>query len=105
MSACVSGKDTARHVEVPDRAPQPANDISEDAMDTTTEITMTDLLGPDAPATLTVPQAGRLLGVSRGAAYRAVETGELPTIRIGRRLLVPVGRLLTILGAGGTPDR
>jgi excisionase family DNA binding protein len=39
--------------------------------------------------TITVAEAGRVLHVSRGSAYRAARTGELPTIKIGRRLLVP----------------
>ena len=51
------------------------------------------------PPTLTVEQAGELLGVSRYAAYRAAGTGELPVLRIGRRMLVPTPRLLALLGA------
>jgi excisionase family DNA binding protein len=38
--------------------------------------------------TMTVPEAGRLLGISRGLAYQAARRGELPTIRIGRRYLI-----------------
>ncbi len=38
--------------------------------------------------TLTVPEAGAQLGLSRNSAYEAARTGDLPTIRIGRRLLV-----------------
>lgn len=48
---------------------------------------------------VTVPEAGRLLGIGRDAAYRAAERGELPTIRVGRRLVVPVPRLLALVGA------
>jgi excisionase family DNA binding protein len=39
--------------------------------------------------TLTVPEVAALLGVSRNAAYEAVAVGQIPSIRIGRRLLVP----------------
>ena len=39
--------------------------------------------------TITVTQASELLGVSRNAAYQAARAGEIPVIRIGRRLLVP----------------
>ncbi len=39
--------------------------------------------------TYTVEQVGRLLGIGRCLAYRAATRGELPTVRIGRRLLVP----------------
>jgi excisionase family DNA binding protein len=48
--------------------------------------------------TLTVEEAGRLLGISRGAAYRAAACGQIPTIRVGRRLLVPTARLHQLLG-------
>jgi len=41
------------------------------------------------PVTLTVSQASKLLGIGRRQAYDAAARGELPTIRIGRRLLVP----------------
>jgi len=38
--------------------------------------------------TCSVVEAGQRLGISRNAAYEAARRGELPTIRIGRRLLV-----------------
>jgi len=50
-------------------------------------------------ATLTIEQAARLLGLGRTAAYDAARRGELPTRRLGRRLLVPVPALLEWLGA------
>jgi excisionase family DNA binding protein len=50
------------------------------------------------PATMTIPEAAELLGISRSAAYRAVTRGEIPTIRIGRRLLVPTAKLYAMLG-------
>ena len=39
--------------------------------------------------TLTVEQAPAVLGIGRNSAYQAVASGQLPVIRIGRRLLVP----------------
>jgi hypothetical protein len=43
------------------------------------------------PQTLSVPQAGkRYFGLSRNASYAAAQRGQLPTIRIGRLLRVPV---------------
>jgi excisionase family DNA binding protein len=48
--------------------------------------------------TLTIPEAAELLGVSRGVAYEAARAGELPTIRLGRRLLVSRARLMELLG-------
>ena len=57
-------------------------------------------------ATLTVEEAAAVLGVSRGNAYEAVRSGALPSLRLGARILVPVPRLLAMLGAAptGTPD-
>ena len=52
----------------------------------------------DLPATLTVEEAGEMLGISRRSAYRAAARGDLPTLRLGRRLLVPTHKLLALLG-------
>jgi excisionase family DNA binding protein len=49
------------------------------------------------PATCSVPEAGQALGISRQSAYQAARTGELPTVKIGRRLLVPRRALETML--------
>ncbi len=54
--------------------------------------------------TLTVEEAGQLLGLSRSSAYRAAARGELPTLRLGRRLIVPTGRLLAMLGLEELPS-
>jgi excisionase family DNA binding protein len=53
---------------------------------------------PGERLTYTISEAATLLGVSRGVAYEAARTGELPTIKLGRRLLVPRARLLELLG-------
>jgi len=37
----------------------------------------------------TVEEAGRMLGVSRAHAYELVARGELPHLRLGRRVVVP----------------
>jgi hypothetical protein len=43
------------------------------------------------PKTLSVPEAGQTyFGLGRGASYEAARRGELPVIRIGRLLRVPV---------------
>lgn len=49
-------------------------------------------------ATITVPEAGQILGIGRDASYAAAERGDIPTLRLGRRLVVPVPRLLAMLG-------
>lgn len=45
-----------------------------------------------------VEEVAELLGVSRSTAYDAVRRGELPAVRLGRRLLVPRARLEKLLG-------
>jgi excisionase family DNA binding protein len=47
--------------------------------------------------TLTVEEAAVMLGVSRAGAYEAVQRGEIPSIRIGRRILVPKAALQKLL--------
>jgi hypothetical protein len=45
----------------------------------------------DQPKTLTVPEAGRVyFSLGRNASYEAARRGDIPTIRIGRLLRVPV---------------
>jgi hypothetical protein len=46
--------------------------------------------------------AGKLLDVSRGVAYESARTGAIPTIRLGRRLVVPISKLADMLGE--TPE-
>lgn len=51
--------------------------------------------------TLSVEEAGRLLGYSRNSAYEAVKRGELPTIKLGCKHRVPrvaIDRLLEVAG-------
>ncbi len=66
-------------------------------MSTTATLTAQPLQSPH-PATMTIAEAAELLGISRSAAYRAVARGEIPTIRIGRRFLVPTAKLYRLLG-------
>ncbi len=39
--------------------------------------------------TFTVEETAKLLGIGRQLAYDRVKTGEIPVIKVGRRLLVP----------------
>lgn len=43
------------------------------------------------------PDAGRRLGIGRAATYEAARRKEIPTIRIGRRILVPKAALERML--------
>ncbi len=47
--------------------------------------------------TLSVPEVAEILGIGRAAAYEAARTGQIPTIRIGKRILVPVAALEQLL--------
>jgi excisionase family DNA binding protein len=49
----------------------------------------------------TVPEAGRLLGLSRNGSYAAAKRGDFPTIRVGRLLLVPKGPFHRLIECGG----
>ncbi len=51
--------------------------------------------------TLTVEEAAASLGISRAGAYEAVRRGEIPAIRIGRRILVPRAALERFLSSAG----
>ena len=39
--------------------------------------------------TFTVTEAAELLGISRSSAYGCVRRGEIPSLRLGRRVVVP----------------
>ena len=44
-----------------------------------------------------VEVAGEALGVGRSAAYSAIRNGEIPSIRIGRRITVPTAAIRRML--------
>lgn len=48
---------------------------------------------------LTVDEAGKMLGVSRQTAYQLIHTKGFPTLRIGRRMLVPKEQLKAWIAA------
>lgn len=52
---------------------------------------------------ITVPEAGKLLGLGRDASYAAAGRGEIPTLQFGRRLVVPVPMLMQLLGSDTRP--
>jgi hypothetical protein len=56
----------------------------------------------DNPKTLTVPQAGKLyFDLGKNASYDAARRGEIPTIKIGRLLRVPVAAMERLLDQAG----
>jgi hypothetical protein len=55
-------------------------------------------LPSEAPLTMTVPEAGRrYFNMSRNASYAAAERGEIPTMRVGKLLRVPVRAMEALL--------
>ena len=45
----------------------------------------------------TVQETARLLGLSRTSTYLAVRVGSIPSIKLGRRILVPKAALQELL--------
>lgn len=60
---------------------------------------------PRVEPTISIVRAGRLLGVSRNTAYEAAKSGQIPTIPVGRRRLVPTTKLLELLGVSEATER
>jgi len=68
------------------------------------------MIAPEKPdkVVMTVPQAGARLGLGRNASYCAAARGEIPTIKIGRLLKVPVvafNRMLEKAGEDRVPGK
>lgn len=53
---------------------------------------------PDRRLAVSVAEAASLLGISRSFAYELARRGELPAVRLGRRLVVPVIGLEAMMG-------
>jgi len=59
---------------------------------------MAALPDPFQRPTIPVEEAGRILGISRSLAYQGTASGEIPSIQIGGRRVVPTAALLKMLG-------
>lgn len=55
------------------------------------------MIGEIGAATYSIEEAAKLLGIGRKACYEAARTGQVPTVRIGKRLLVPKAALAKLL--------
>jgi hypothetical protein len=61
-------------------------------------------MSEDVPLTISVPEAGRrYFGLSRNGSYDAAARGDIPTIKIGRLLRVPVRALDRMLERASEP--
>jgi len=47
--------------------------------------------------TYSVKEAAELLGLSKNSTYQACLTGEIPCLRIGKRVLIPKAKLEQLL--------
>ncbi len=54
---------------------------------------------------LSVEEAAQALSIGRGLAYQMVAEGKIPSIRLGRRLLIPKARIDRMLAGGDGDDR
>jgi len=52
---------------------------------------------------LDVPEAGKLLNLSRATTYALVNQGVIPSIRFGKRIVVPRKALEELLASAGRP--
>lgn len=57
-----------------------------------------DIIAVLTNPTVDVQLAGRVLGVGKNAAYRAVSNGTIPTITVAGRKRVPTAKLREMLG-------
>ena len=51
--------------------------------------------------TLKIEEAAQILGIGRQTAYSLANSGRLPTLRLGRRLVVPIAALERMLAEAG----
>lgn len=57
----------------------------------------------DLPAVLTVEEVADVLRIGRTAAYQAVKAGEIPSLRLGRKIRVPRAALERLLEPDASP--
>jgi ribosomal protein S14 len=61
-------------------------------------------MSEETPLTISVPEAGkRYFGLCRNSSYDAAKRGQIPTIKIGRLLRVPVRALERMLERASEP--
>ena len=62
-------------------------------------------MSPSERPTFTVAETAELLGISRWLVQQAVREGALPSLRLGRRILIPRARLQAWLEGTATPTQ
>lgn len=56
------------------------------------------------PPTISVPMAGKVLGIGRDHAYLSVQRGEIPSMRVGRRIIIPTAALIRAFNLDGRDE-
>ena len=54
--------------------------------------------------TITVEEAGEILGISRALAYEMARCGKLPALRFGKRFVIPRKAIENLLEQTEKPD-
>ncbi len=63
-------------------------------------------MSKEVPITISVPEAGeRYFGLCRNASYDAAARGDIPVVKIGRLLRVPVRALEAMLDRASRPSK
>ena len=66
------------------------------------------MFSEQARLVFSVQEISRLLGLSRASTYEAVRAGSIPSIKVGRRILIPKSALQELIDrhsvAGNTGD-
>lgn len=57
---------------------------------------------PTQRLTFTVDEVAVALGISRSSAYECAKRGDIPTVRLGRRIVIPRRAVLELLGETDT---
>jgi excisionase family DNA binding protein len=57
----------------------------------------------ELPDVLTPEETARFLRLGRNTTYEQLRQGVIPSVRIGRKLLVPKAGLAGLLAAAGSP--
>ena len=93
--ACIRATALPAHRAVAIAAEHPF-DSEESTAESAVDALLASVL-PAEKATITVPEAGKVLGHGEASSYAAARRGDLPVLRFGHRVVVPVPALRDLL--------
>lgn len=64
-----------------------------------------DKMDREKKLTLTVQETAQMLGLSRNSAYQGIATGEIPHVKVGKRILIPLRALEKMLEGQQDADK